>query len=146
MNKEELINLRDVLDKEIKNFDDLEKKEYELLAHKDFEIGDWVTNGDNIGVVKWVKNLTCGMPEDKGYFGLSIRNNDGGFIGGARRNDYSPIPKESLKYYTTLQTLTLTVTGEEVEAFFMSYHSMKKLNPSKLKTKLIEAFESLRPF
>lgn len=146
MNKQDLTNLSELINLKIKEFDDKERLEYEAKSHKSFKKGDWVTNGDNVGTVMWVENLSMGLPERKGYFGLSIKNNNGGFVGPLRRDDYKHLNDDERSYYKNSQTLNICVTGEEIEAFFMSYMGVKNVNPSKIKDKLINAFEGLRPF
>ena len=144
MNKDELTKLRDVVDAAIEEEEKREAEDYKKQNHTVFEKGDWVTNGEEIGVVGWVENKCHGLSESDGYFGLDIKNGNGGFRAPCKRNEYWLLPNELRCYYESLKTITLNVTGEEIEAFYMSYLGMKNINPSSLKSKLIEAFDSAR--
>lgn len=140
-----MFDLIKALECQIKDYDEKERLEYELMVHKRFSKGDWVTNGDEVGIVSWIENLAIEKPENSGYFGFDIKNKNGGFSV-KRRNDYEKLKGEQLDYYVNSQTLTITVTGEDVERFFMSGMGRQNVNPSKIKGKLADAFEALRPF
>ena len=144
MNKDELTKLRDVVDAAIEEEEKREAEDYKKQNHTVFEKGDWVTNGEDIGVVGWTENKCHGLSESDGYFGLHIKNGNGGFKGPCKRNEYWLLPSDIEYYYKSLKAITLEVTGEEIEAFYMSYLGVINMNPSSLKSKLIEAFDSAR--
>ena len=144
MNLDELNKLKEVIEAAISDEKEREIEDYKKRTHNFFIKGDWVTDGNDIGVVAWTDNKALNLEQDNGYFGLDIKNNDGGFRAPCRRNDYELLSEELVDYYTDKNTITIEVTGEEIEAFYMSYMGLRSVNPSPLKTKLIEAFDSVR--
>ena len=144
MNLNELNKLKEVVEIAIDAEKEREKEDYRRQHHVAFSVGDWVTDDNYIGVVGWVENKCIGIERDDGYFGLDIKNKDGGFKGPCRRNDYKFLSEDLVNYYTDKTTITIDVTGEEIEAFYMTYLGVKNINPHPLKTKLIEAFDSVR--
>lgn len=136
MNTSELEKLKDVIDLAIEAEKKRAEDEYRSQVHLQLKKGDWVTNGEDIGVVGWV--------DEEGYFGFDIKNGSGCFRSPCRCNDYVYLSDELKAYYTSTQTISLNLSGEEIESFYMSYMGLRNVNPSSLKTKLIDAFDSVR--
>ena len=113
-----------------------ERKEYENAKHKEFPADAWVTDGEIIGKV--VRNIR------KGYVNINIKNRDGGLLTNAKINDFESLPQELVDYYKGDHALIVNLTGEDIEALFMSYAGFKNVNPSKTKTKIIDALERIR--
>jgi len=136
MNLNELNKLKEVIDLAIVEEKEREKEDYKKQKHNFFVKGDWITDGKDIGIVGWT--------DEDGYLGLDIKNGDGGFRAPCKRNNYQLLSEELVDYYTGKTTITIEVTGEDIEAFYMSYLGVKNVNPHPLKTKLMEAFDSAR--
>ncbi len=136
MNIEEIEYIESMAKREREQLEQKELLDYESAEHNLFDLGDWVTNGEIIGTVqRLIKN---------GYINVDIKNGRGGILTGAMSDDFEYLDPKVLDYYTKVQELNISLSGEDVEAFFMSYMGMANLNPCKLKDKLIAAMESLR--
>lgn len=136
MNIEEIEYIEAMAKREREQLEQKEILDYESAEHNVFEIGDWVTNGEIIGTVQRIIR--------SGWINVDIKNGSGGTLTSTMSNDFEYLDTETVDYYTTPQPLSLTLTGEDVEAFFRAGMSITNLNPSKLKDKLRAAMESIR--
>ena len=116
-----------------------QRNSYENKPHKNFNEGDIVTNGSNIGVVGWTENKACFCPLDKGYMGISLINGSRGFLGFAKRDEYEIV---SDGYYNNTHSVILTLTGLEVEELKNTL-GYRNCNPNKTKLRLLDLLDAL---
>jgi len=136
MNIEQIESIEEVLQEERKKIELSERSIYENGDHVKHEIGDWVTNGIVIGVIQRVIV--------HGYINVDIKNNNGGILTQTRANEFYTLDQDTTDYYTGSHRIDFDLTGEDIEAFFMSYIGLRNMNPSKSKTKLIKVLEDAR--
>jgi hypothetical protein len=126
--------------KELKRvYENEQKLRYEASEHKHFEKGDIVTDGNHIALVEWTENKGIGAPYEKGYMGASIINGHRGF-GTFKRDDFELV---SDPYYKSTHTLTISLTGLEIEEIKYSL-GPKNCNPNKSKTKMLDCLDAIR--
>lgn len=136
MNINDIEKLEEIAANAREQLESEERKEYENAKHKEYAINDWVTDGDRIGRVQRII--------DGGYINVDIKNGDGGTLCQTKVNKYEPLSNELIDYYESPQSFIVELTGEDIEALFMSYAGFRNLNPSKTKTKIIDALEKIR--
>ena len=116
-----------------------QKKSYENKSHKNFNEGDIVTNGSNIGIVGWTENKACNCSLDSGYMGISLINGSRGFLAFAKRDEYEIVKDE---YYINTHAIYIQLTGLEIESLKDSLGN-RNCNPTQTKTKLIDILDDL---
>jgi len=126
--------------KKLKEAYDIEQKiAYENKPHKHFDEGDIVTNGKHIGIVGWTENKVCDCPYDKGYMGISKINDNRGFLGFAKRDEYEIVNDE---YYTQLHKIEIELTGLEIEELKYTL-GWRNMNPNKTKSKMLDLLDAV---
>ena len=104
------------------------RKEYEAQKHKTFYVGDWVTNGTDVGVVGWVENKAMDISESDGYFGLDIKNGSLGFRAPCKRDEYELLDENKAEYYIQIQAIHIAITGEEIDSILYGLQSHHGIN------------------
>ena len=130
--------LEEIAANERKRIEREEEERYQAGPHTPFEIGDWVTDGERVGKIQAIFDLKIGR------INVHIVNKNGGCLCGGKARDWDYLDDETRDYYTTEQEMTVRLTGEDIEACFMSYLGLRNVNPSKTKDKLIDALQKLR--
>lgn len=115
-----------------------QKKAYEAKPHKDFKIGDLVTNGRNMGTVAWTENKNCGYPESDGYMGIDLISGTRGFSAPARRDEYELVTDP---YFKEFHDIHISLTGLEIEELKYSL-GPSNANPNPVKTAVIRILDS----
>lgn len=105
----------------------IKRKDYESQTHKTFVVGDWVTDGKDIGVVGWVENKGLGIRESDGYFGLDIKNGNLGFCAPCKRDAFKLLAAPQRRYFTEKQTIEIRLTGEEIERVLYALSCQNKV-------------------
>lgn len=121
-----------------------QREEYESSLHKSFEVGDWVTNGKHVGVVEWIENKARDFLRDDGYMGVDLKNGSLGFRAGTKRNMWDLLEGDLRKYYTENMTIEIELTGEDINRLKYDLGS-RNINPSTIKTKLLDILDAVRP-
>jgi len=116
-----LARLKDVYRKQ-------KKEQYENKLHKDFNVGDIVTNGEYIGTVRWTENKVSGYGHDRGYMGIDLISGSRGFLAPVKRDDYKLVADS---YYTDLHDISLQLTGLEIEELKYSLKIDASINKAK---------------
>lgn len=117
-----------------------QKARYESMQHKHFDVGNLVTDGEQIGVVGWTENKACDCPYESGYMGVSLINGNRGFLAFAKRDEWE-VCEDS--YYAETHKLEIKLTGFEIEEIKYSLGG-RNVNPNKAKTKILDALDLLR--
>jgi hypothetical protein len=100
-----------------------EKLKYEQQPHKDFNIGDFVTNGNKIGIVEWTENKDWGISYEQGYMNIDLDpfdpRNGISMHDTVRRDDWDKVEDP---YYTNEYDVNLSLTGLEIERLRHTIH------------------------
>lgn len=136
MKIEEIEKMEEILKKEREKIVKEEAKVYADSVHSEFKVGDWVTDGKDIGKVQLVW-------EDKpGYINVSLKTGNRGCLCLTRANKYELVCDDALRYYQGERMLSFRLTGEHIDDLL--YAIPKNVNPSNAKDKLIKALNDLR--
>ena len=133
MKMQDIKVLEGIIEQEKERIKEEEVKEYEAGPHPVFEIGQWVTDGQKVGVVQ---NIW-----DDCYINVTIISGGSGTICQTRANNYRLLQDPALSYYTTEKELSFFLTGSDIESLLGGMH--RNVNPSEAKTKLLDALEEL---
>lgn len=136
MNIETIETIENILNAEKEKIKKEAREKYESGEHTIFEIGDWVTDGKRIGRVQRII--------ENGYINVDLKNNNGGCLCQTKANNFFSLEPNIVQYLEEEQEIRIHFTGEDIEAFFMSYAGLRNFNPSKTKDKLISALEAVR--
>ena len=118
-----------------------QKKAYENRMHKQFKKGDWVTDGNHIGVVGWVENKALDCPGWKGYMGVDLKNGSLGFIAFTKRDEWKLLEGSLLAYYTRKTKIEIELTGADINRLKYQLGG-RNVNPSKIKSKFLDLLDS----
>lgn len=114
--KEQLEVLKEQIASMEREMQEQEAAEFRKGPHKTFKPGDWVTDGEKVGVVEWVENSCCNCPESHGLMGVNLKNGSRGFFAFAKRNDFAYLDPKDRLYYTGEMEISVILSGEEIEA------------------------------
>lgn len=120
-----------------------EKKEHDdylKSKHKEFKIGDIITNGVDIGIVGWIENKHMNITPDMGYMGVSLISGTRGFSSPLKRDEWELVNDP---YYTNTHEIKITLTGLEIEDL-LYYIGPTNFNWNEAKTRLIEVLNSFK--
>jgi hypothetical protein len=138
-----------MLDDLIKTIEDMKKayekeaeKKYREAKHNEFAVGDWVTNGEYIGVVGWIENKHMNMKNGDGYFGLNIKNGDMGFMAPCKTDEFRELTKEEKEFFTYCHHISFYLSGESILRLLYDV-GPRNCNPSKPTTILTEKLENI---
>jgi len=88
-----------------------QKESYEKKEHKHFEVGEIVTDGNNVGVVGWTENKACGAAYEMGYMGIDLINGNKGFMAFAKRDEFKLVEST---FYNDVHDVKLSLTGVQI--------------------------------
>ena len=125
---------------QLKKLDErLECEAYENKEHKNFRVGDLVTDGKIVGFVGWIENKCCNCTESQGYMGVDIVNGDLGFIAPVKRDDWALCED---KFYTNGHQVKLCLTG--IDIYRLRYDLRgRNVNPSPVKTMIFDLLDKI---
>jgi len=137
-----IIDVKDYLAKLEEVYELEQARIYKNKDHKQFAVGDWVTDGCQVGVVGWTANKACNCLEEDGYMGVDLKNGNLGFHAFVKRDEWNLLPQDKLDVYVNERTINLGITGEEMKAlvYYLGYS-----NPSNIKTKVLNLLNESFP-
>ena len=130
-----------MIDKINKMIEDLKhlRDDYKEKEHKYFEVGDIITNKDIIGEVKWIKNKAIGFRKEDGFCGISLLNNDNGFM--VVRNDDYRLTSLGNNYFNKNFKIELELSGKDINRLI---YELQRVPFSKATDKILNKLESLK--
>ncbi len=99
-----------------------EALEYKAKEHKTFLEGDYVTNGDIIGIVGWTENQAMNIKESDGFMGVMIINKNGGFMGPCKRDEFELLDIKLTDYYQNTHVISFRCDGRSIDKFLNTIH------------------------
>lgn len=87
---------------------------YRKGPHKSFSVGDWITDGENIGIVGWTTNKAVGIEENDGYMGVDLKNGSQGFMAPVKRDEWRLLDDSLKTFFTEPIDINITFTGADM--------------------------------
>ena len=108
-------------------------EEYQKQPHRNFAVGDYVTDGADIGKVGWIENRSMEIAKEDGYFGLDRLNGSLGFKAPCKRDRFRLLTATEKTQFTQQTERRISLSGEEIEIILhyldgdhSSYHLTEK--------------------
>lgn len=120
-----------------KQFNVQQKQNYENSIHKEFEIDDIVSNGEDTAKVSWIENRAMGIKKEHGYMGISLLTGRMGFTT-AKRDTWEKVESD---YYNHNHQIGFYLSGVEIDELI---YKLNYGNTSEITKKIVTQLELKR--
>lgn len=113
-----------------------EQKYLPNKKHKHFNVGDVVTDGKQIGIVKCTENKFFGYNYEDGYMGIIMITGEKKYLVTVKRDKWKKVDDP---YYSNIYKIDIELTGKEIEE--MKKYTIQNWN-EELKAKILNSLNN----